>query len=163
MGGAAGGKIAGGEDHEEEEGGDGEESGGVGGLRLEEHGGDEFAESERSNDADEHTGDGEERGLSKDEAKDAVGLGAEGHAQAEFAGALRDGVGGDAVDAETGEKNGERREGGEEERAEALRGGLIAEKVAHGEDVVKGKVFVEVGDDGTDGGEESRDCCWCGG
>ena len=67
-----------------------------------------------------------------DEAEDVAGSGAEGHADAEFAGAARDAVGDDAEDADAGECEADSAEDAEEEGGEFGIGDFAAEELFAG-------------------------------
>ena len=100
--GASRGKIASQENDDWEQDRDSEEAGGVGWLDSEEHAGNEFTQGERGCDADGHTEESKDGGLSENQESNVTRQSTESHAQPELAGALADGIRGDSVDAETG-------------------------------------------------------------
>ncbi len=74
-----------------------------------------------------------------DEVADAGAVGAEGHADAHLLGALLDGVGHEAVDADGGEDEGGGSEDGEQEHVEVLTGHGLDDNLGHGADAGDGK------------------------
>ena len=96
-----------------------------------------------------------QEGSAEDEADDAGAISAESHADADFAGAALDGVGGDAVEADGGEDEGE----DAEEAGHVGDGTLLIEVgvdlLAHGQDIEEGEVGIDVGEDAADLGLEA--------
>ena len=103
----------------------------------------EFCESEGRGQADGYGDEGEEHALADDEALDGAELRAEGHADADLAGAAADGVAHDAVEADGGEHESNEAEDSEECAGEAGQEESVVEVLLHGVDVVDGDGRVE--------------------
>ena len=75
--------------------------------------------------------EGEAHALAHDEALHAGRRGTEGQAHAQFLGALGDGVGHDAIEADRGERGGEAGEDAEKHHGEAARPGAGGDELLH--------------------------------
>src|SRR6266849_5682035 len=89
-----------------------------------------------------------------DHPDDVAACGAEGHANADFAGALGDGVGHDAVEADDSEESGEETEDGGEAGDHALGGRGVVDLHFGGAHGVDGEIGIHVADFRTDGGHQ---------
>src|SRR5260370_15981240 len=89
-----------------------------------------------------------------DHPDDVAASGTEGHANADFAGALGDGVGDDDVEADDSEESGEEAEDGGEAGDHALGGKGVVDLHFGGAHGVDGEVGVHVADFRTDGGHQ---------
>ncbi len=147
-------------DRQEDQGG-GDEGGGVGGLKTVEHGADEASQGDGCDEAGCDSEDREAGAFAEDHEQDLAGACAEGHADADLAGAAGDVVGHDAVDADAGEDESEDAEPSGEGGEEALLRDAGFDLFGLGADVAEWKVLVdgldgvaECGEDG--GGRELR-------
>ena len=172
-GGATGGQIAGGDSAKAESENDEQNGGGIpcgGSVEERTH---DTAGGPGYDESGSDSGSEQNESVTEDEPNDVTALRAEGETDAEFAGALADGVGEQAVDAGDGDEQGGESRDGEQASGE----GLIAEGVIHdllhrlevlnsdfrldGVDVVTDAVFDDAGDDtsahgeiGMEGGED---------
>ena len=96
--------------------------------------------------------DGEAHPMPDDQGADAGAVGAEGHADAHFLGALLDGVGHEAVDADGGQDKRGDSEDGEEEHVEVLTRGGVPDDLGHGADAGDGKAAAALAQLTGDGG-----------
>src|SRR6185437_7153205 len=142
----AGGGGGGAEGGREDEGGGGEVGEGVGGGDLEEELREEAGEGEGGGQAEGDAGGGEGEAAGEDEADDAGGGGAEGHADAELAGALGDVVGEHAVGAAGGQRQGQQSEEQEEFGGGAGGGEAGVDQSGQGTLGSGGDVGIELGD-----------------
>ena len=110
-----------------------------------EHGADEAGEQECCSEAGGYAEDGEPGGFAEDHAEHLAGLRAEGHADADFAGAAGYVVGHEAVDADAGEDEGEDAEGSGEHGEGFLLGDGCVDLSLLRADVADGKIGVDVG------------------
>src|SRR5208282_339268 len=109
-GGAASGEIASNERDEEKEEGYDSDGGEIAWGEAEEHAGDKAGGSDGRGDADGYAEHCERERFSQDKPENILALRTDGDANADFAGAARDGVGHQAVEADGGKeksKNGE--------------------------------------------------------
>ena len=122
---------------------------------LVELGRDEAGASDRDGNADEQADDDLGESSAQDEADDIGLVRAEGHADADFAGAALDGVGGDAVEADGGEDEGE----DAEESGHLGDGALLIEVgidlLLQGLNAEEGEVGIDVAEDVADRGFEA--------
>jgi hypothetical protein len=112
---------------------------GIPGFDAEEEAGDEAGEAEGRADADDDANDGEAHAMPDDEGADAGAVGAESHADAHLLGALLDGVGHEAVDADGGQDERGGSEDGEQEHVEVLARGGVDDDFGHGAHAGYGK------------------------
>ena len=151
-----GGDVAGDEGRGSEDDGDKGEGGDVPGADLEEQTAKERGGAERAQNSGSDADDGEDAGFAEDELVDGAALGSEGHADTDLAGALADGVGDDAVEADDAEEERESGEASDEPCGGTMQvGGLrVVDALLHGQ-------FVDGADAGVDlmngGGERGQD------
>src|SRR5437879_8968295 len=128
-GGAAGGEVGGEEDDEGEQRTDDGVGVWVGWTDAEKEGAHQARDGERGHESDSDA-DGDEAGaLTEDHAKDLERRGTESHANADFAGAARDGIGDDAIHADGGEEESDASERGEKKHGKArLNDGVADER-----------------------------------
>src|SRR6185437_8110466 len=143
--GAAGGDVAGGEGDEEEEracGGEGEQ---VAGLYVEKHElrGSDGGELRGEREADGNSDHREDKGPQEDGTQQRAGRGSQGDAYAEFARALRDGVGHDSIYSDGGEEHRQKAERGEQKYDEAAIRLAAGDGAREGRDVRDGQVLIE--------------------
>src|SRR5882762_373327 len=96
----------------------------------------------------------EQEDFAHDHPDDVATGGAEGHANADFAGALGDGVGHDAVEADDSEESGEETEDGGEAGDHALGGEGVVDGHFGGAHGVDGEIRIHVADFRTDGSHQ---------
>ena len=139
-GGAVGGDPAGDQRHDQQEQGGGGKGEGVAGFEAVQHGLDQADEGERRTDADDDAGEGEPAGFAQGPmARIWLRTAPRARRMPISLGALGDGVGHDAVDADAREREGEHAEAGGQRGEEALllhgRGDLLllGADLAHGE------------------------------
>src|SRR5207245_2034238 len=119
------------------------ESGRIGGGDAEEKAAERAGEGPGGGDADEHADGSESKGLKKNADLKGAGGGSEGHADADFLGALRDGVRDDGVDAEGSKNQGKEGEATEQEDDETARGGGFIHKLLQGAEVCSGQTGIK--------------------
>jgi hypothetical protein len=114
------------------------------------------AERSRCNDGDgngHRDGDaGEDQDFSQDEPDHRPSLRSEGHAYADFAGALGGGVGEDSIQSKAGKQGSQKAKRRGEEGDGALAGDGVVNLGAQGGEVIHDELGVEVGDGGADAG-----------
>ena len=81
--------------------------------------------------------------MQQDHAQDVADAGSNGHADADLTRTLRNGVGHDAVEADSGENEGKDGEGTEEQSLHARVFGLISDHVLHGAGMQQGEAGIE--------------------
>jgi hypothetical protein len=111
-GGAKGWEVASGERYADEKDDDDGEGRGIVGLSVEKERGDESGDEDGTSGTYGYADSGKIESAKEDAALDDAGTSAQGHANADFLGLARDGVGDYAVDAEGGEDEAERGEDG---------------------------------------------------
>src|SRR5579875_1992353 len=119
--------------------------------------GDEARASDGCGDADGEADEDLGEGPAEDEADDFGSVGAEGHADADFAGAAGDDVGGDSVEADGGEDEREDAEESGHLGDDALLIEAVGDLLVHGVDVEDGEVRVDLGDGAADLWLEARE------
>ena len=113
------------------------------GIYAEEHVGDEAAETEGSEESCGYSEECHFSGLRKNHERDAAGLRAEGHANADFLGALANDVGNHAVDAERGEDESKGCEHTEKGHGEPFLGERVSDDIGHGAGTVENELAVD--------------------
>src|SRR5271156_5977828 len=105
--------------------------------------GNDSREAEGSDDAGQQSEANEEHAVARDELQDAARLRAQGHADSDFAGTLRDAVGHHSVNAHGSEKQRQQAEAAQQLQCEAPLRQRIGKKIAHRPGIVKRHAFVE--------------------
>jgi len=123
-------------------------------LDADQHASEEPTEEEGAGDAEDAASSDEAGGLRDDEADKSAARCAEGEADAHLLRAPRDGVGKDAVDADSGEDDREQGEAGDEQHDEAALRNLARDALVHGLDVKERLLWVDSEDGLTHGVRE---------
>jgi len=111
-------------------------------------------EEERTGETKRKANENHDQALTKDEAKNVGGRRAESHTNADFAGALRDKIGNDTVNADRGEDQGEGGEDGEERHIGAWDSDRVFDALLHGGDVKNRLPWIGGGKLGANGRNE---------
>ena len=128
----------------------------VGGLDAIEEVGEQRSNSKTQEESGEEAGKDPCESVGEDHAQDLSARRADGHPDADFCGALRDGVREDTIDAARGEDERDHAEQGGQERGETALGMGAIDEELHGLDVGDGDVLVDGIDGVADGGFETR-------
>src|SRR2546427_6020057 len=143
-GGAAGGDEAGQQGDAREQGGDTGESERVRGADAEKQAGQEARDRQGGGNSQCEAEQRQTGSVTQDEAEDIAALRAEGDADAEFLGALRDAVGDQAVDAHGGKQQSDGGKNSQKQHGKARTGKRIGEKLVHGGDGGHGLFAVQL-------------------
>ena len=106
--------------------------------------------------SDDDAGERQREAFVHDELENIAALGAQRHADADFAGALADEEGDDAVDSDDSEDERERCEGGEQGSDRSWRGGCVGQNRRHGFHFADGRFGIQRSREGAEGLFELR-------